>query len=90
MAALPFLPLSPRWLAKVCRTEEGIQILADIRVHGDQDDPLVAANGKGLCSRQNEKAERDGASSFTMACGNELWLGCPSSKSTSLHFKHLY
>lgn len=90
MDALPFLHLYPRWLAKVGSTEEGIQVLADIRVHGGQDDPLVAANGKVLYSRHNEKAEMDGASSFTMACGNDLWLGCPSSKSTSPHFKHLY
>jgi MFS family permease len=43
MAGLPFLPRSPRWLAKVGRMEEAIQILADIQAHGNQDDHLVVA-----------------------------------------------
>lgn len=43
MAGLPFLPRSPRWLAKVGRTEQAIQVLADIQAHGNQDDPLVIA-----------------------------------------------
>jgi MFS family permease len=40
---LPFLPRSPRWLAKVGRTEEAIQTLADIQANGNIDDPLVVA-----------------------------------------------
>jgi MFS family permease len=43
MAGLPFLPRSPRWLAKVGRTEEAIQTLANIQTGGNIDDPLVVA-----------------------------------------------
>jgi len=43
MIGLPFLPRSPRWLAKVGRTEQAIQVLADIQTGGNQDDPLVIA-----------------------------------------------
>jgi len=43
MIGLPFLPRSPRWLAKVGRTEQAIKTLADIQAHGNIDDPLVVA-----------------------------------------------
>jgi len=43
MLGIPFLPRSPRWLAKVGRNEEAIQILADIQAGGNIDDPLVVA-----------------------------------------------
>lgn len=43
MIGLPFLPRSPRWLAKVGREEEAIQTLADIQADGNKDDPLVVA-----------------------------------------------
>jgi Sugar (and other) transporter len=43
LIGLPFLPKSPRWLAKVGRTEEAIQTLANIQVNGNIDDPLVVA-----------------------------------------------
>jgi MFS family permease len=43
MAGLPFLPRSPRWLAKVGRVEEAVDILARIQAKGDQMDPLVIA-----------------------------------------------
>jgi hypothetical protein len=43
MMGLPFLPRSPRWLAKVGREDEAIQTLADIQAHGNRDDPLVIA-----------------------------------------------
>jgi hypothetical protein len=40
---IPFLPRSPRWLAKVGRTEEAIQTLADIQANGNINDPYVVA-----------------------------------------------
>lgn len=40
---LPFLPRSPRWLAKMDRTSEAIEILANIHAKGDKNDPLVVA-----------------------------------------------
>lgn len=43
MIGLPFLPESPRWLAKVDRTEEAIQVLAAIQANGNIDDPYVIA-----------------------------------------------
>lgn len=43
MMGLPFLPRSPRWLAKVGRDEEAIQTLADIQAGGNIHDPLVVA-----------------------------------------------
>lgn len=43
MCGLPFLPRSPRWLAKVGRTEEAVRTLANIQAHGDIEDPLVVA-----------------------------------------------
>lgn len=43
LCGLPFLPRSPRWLAKVGRTEEAIKTLADIQAGGKIDDPLVVA-----------------------------------------------
>lgn len=43
MIGLPFLPRSPRWLAKVGREDEAIQTLADIQAHGNREDPLVVA-----------------------------------------------
>ena len=62
LAGLPFLPRSPRWLAKVGRVDEAIEILARIQAGGDVNDPLVVAEweeitttlaaerGKGLSS----------------------------------------
>ncbi|KAI9736864.1 MAG: hypothetical protein M1818_005915 [Claussenomyces sp. TS43310] len=43
MAGIPFLPRSPRWLAKVGRNEEAVRILASIQAKGNEQDPLVIA-----------------------------------------------
>lgn len=43
MLGIPFLPRSPRWLAKVGRNEEAIATLANIQAQGNRDDPLVVA-----------------------------------------------
>ena len=43
LAGLPFIPESPRWLAKVDRGDEAIQMLANIQAGGDINDPLVVA-----------------------------------------------
>ncbi|KAF2759950.1 general substrate transporter [Pseudovirgaria hyperparasitica] len=43
MIGLPFLPESPRWLAKVDRMDEAIDILARIQAGGNRHDPLVIA-----------------------------------------------
>jgi hypothetical protein len=43
ISGLPFLPRSPRWLAKVDRTEKAIATLANIQADGNRDDPLIVA-----------------------------------------------
>ena len=43
MIGIPFLPRSPRWLAKVGRSQEAIDTLAKIQAGGNVDDPLVVA-----------------------------------------------
>ncbi|KAH9865693.1 hypothetical protein J1614_009280 [Plenodomus biglobosus] len=43
LIGLPFLPESPRWLAKVDRTEEAIFVLANIQADGNITDPYVIA-----------------------------------------------
>lgn len=39
----PFLPRSPRWLARVGRTDKAVEILANIHAKGNLEDPLVIA-----------------------------------------------
>lgn len=50
MIGLPFLPRSPRWLAKVGRTDEAIQTLANIQTGGNIDDPLIVAEWEEIFS----------------------------------------
>jgi len=57
-SGLPFLPRSPRWLAKVGRSEEAIQALANIQSHGDTSDPLVVAEWEEIWTVL--QAEREG------------------------------
>jgi len=41
MAALPFLPRSPRWLASKDRWDEALDILAALHSKGNKQDPLI-------------------------------------------------
>ena len=50
MCGLPFLPESPRWLAKKDRTDEAIATLANIQAHGDKEDPLVVAEWEEIAT----------------------------------------
>lgn len=43
LIGLPFLPRSPRWLAKKDHVEEAVQTLANIQAKGNIHDPLVVA-----------------------------------------------
>lgn len=63
MIGLPFLPRSPRWLAKVGREDEAIQTLADIQAGGNREDPLVIAEWKEISTvlaieRESQKGWR--------------------------------
>lgn len=65
MIGLPFLPRSPRWLAKVDRTEEAITTLARIQAGGNIDDPLVVAEWEEITTvlAAERQTARPGASS---------------------------
>ena len=43
MIGLPFLPESPRWLAKMDRKEEAIHVLANIQASGNLEDTYIIA-----------------------------------------------
>jgi MFS family permease len=71
MAGLPFLPRSPRWLAKVGRTEEAIKTLADIQAHGNQDDPLVIAEWEEIWTVL--QAERESPKGWRKFVQRGMW-----------------
>lgn len=60
MAGLPFLPRSPRWLAKVGCAEETIKTLADFQSGGDQNDPLVVAKWEEIWTVLQAERESPG------------------------------
>lgn len=59
MCGIPFLPRSPRWLAKQDRREEAIATLANIQAHGDKEDPMVLAEWEEIITVL--QAEREAA-----------------------------
>lgn len=67
----PLLPRSPRWLAKVGRNEEAIDILAKIQARGDKSDPLVIAEWEEITSVL--KAESDTAPGMKKWIANGMW-----------------
>ena len=71
MCGLPFLPRSPRWLAKVGRTQEAIQILARIQAGGDENDPLVVAEWEEITTIL--AAEREGQQGWRRFFMNGMW-----------------
>lgn len=71
MMGLPFLPRSPRWLAKVGRDAEAIQILADIQANGNKDDPLVIAEWDEIITTMH--AERETARGWRKFTANGMW-----------------
>lgn len=71
MIGIPFLPESPRWLAKVGRTKEAIQILADIQAGGNIDDPLVVAEWIEISTIL--AAEREGQKGWRRFVKNGMW-----------------
>jgi MFS family permease len=71
LIGIPFLPRSPRWLAKVGRTEEAIQILANIQSGGNKDDPLVVAEWEEITTML--AAERAGVQGWRKFTANGMW-----------------
>lgn len=71
MFGLPFLPKSPRWLAKVDRTDEAIQNLARIHAGGDTNHPLVVAEWEDIA--ETLAAERAAPSSWRKFVVNGMW-----------------
>lgn len=71
IAGLPFLPRSPRWLAKVDRSEEAINTLARIQAGGNIDDPLVVAEWEEITTVL--AAERSAAPGWRKFVVNGMW-----------------
>lgn len=71
MIGLPFLPRSPRWLAKVGRDKEAIQTLADIQSNGNTDDPLVLAEWDEIVVAM--QAEREAGRGWRKFFKNGMW-----------------
>jgi MFS family permease len=76
MLGIPFLPRSPRWLAKVGRSEEAIETLAFIQANGDKTIRSLLLSGKKSqpCLRQSARLIKAGENSSIMACGGGRWL----------------
>ncbi|KAI0176236.1 general substrate transporter [Hypoxylon sp. FL1284] len=71
MIGLPFLPRSPRWLAKVGREEEAIQTLANIQAGGNKDDPVVVAEWEEIYTVLT--AEREAIRGWRKFFVNGMW-----------------
>jgi hypothetical protein len=65
------LPRSPRWLAKVDRTEEAVLILAKIQAKGNIQDPLVIAEFEEITTVL--KAERNAPPGWRKFVYNGMW-----------------
>lgn len=68
---LPFLPRSPRWLARVGRGDEAIDVLSHIHAGGDRDDPLVIAEWQEIT--QALELERASGSGWQLFIKNGMW-----------------
>ncbi|RKU40200.1 hypothetical protein DL546_000898 [Coniochaeta pulveracea] len=68
---LPFLPRSPRWLAKVGRDKEAIKTLADIQAHGNTEDTLVLAEWNEIVGAM--RAEREAGKGWRKFFRNGMW-----------------
>jgi hypothetical protein len=71
MIGLPFLPRSPRWLAKVDRVDEAINVLAKIQAGGNRKDPLVVAEWEEITTTL--AAERTAPRGWRKFVYNGMW-----------------
>lgn len=67
----PFLPRSPRWLAKVGREEQAIDVLVRIQAGGNRDDPLVVAEWEEIAATL--RAERESLPGWRRFIKNGMW-----------------
>jgi MFS family permease len=68
---LPFLPRSPRWLAKVGRDKEAIETLANIQAGGNVNDPRVIAEWEEIQTVMN--AEREAGPGWEKFFRRGMW-----------------
>ncbi|KAI4599059.1 hypothetical protein KJ359_002476 [Pestalotiopsis sp. 9143b] len=68
---VPFLPHSPRWLAKVVRNKETIETLARTQAGGNVDDPLVIAEWNKIST--TIIAEREAGQGWRNFVKNGMW-----------------
>jgi MFS family permease len=68
---LPFLPRSPRWLAKVGREKEAIDTLARIQAGGNTEDPLVVAEWEEIVTMM--RAEQEAGRGWRKFFKNGMW-----------------
>jgi len=68
---LPFLPRSPRWLAKVGRKEESIRTLANIQAGGNIHDPRVIAEWEEIVTVM--RAEQEAGPGWRKFIKNGMW-----------------
>ncbi|KAK4120502.1 general substrate transporter [Parathielavia appendiculata] len=68
---LPFLPRSPRWLAKVGRDKEAIETLANIQAGGNTEDPRVIAEWEEIQTVMN--AENAAGRGWRKFFRNGMW-----------------
>ena len=71
MCGLPFLPRSPRWLAKVDRSEEAIRTLGNIHGNGNINDPHVKAEWEEITTTL--AAERAAPAGWRKFVVNGMW-----------------
>ncbi|KAL2192681.1 sugar transporter-like protein [Corynascus similis CBS 632.67] len=71
MLGLPFLPRSPRWLAKVGRDKEAIETLANIQADGNTQDPRVIAEWEEIQTVM--QAEREAGRGWRKFFLNGMW-----------------
>jgi len=71
LVGLPFLPRSPRWLAKVGRMDEAIDVLAKIQAGGNKEDPLVVAEWDEITATL--AAERQGLPGWRKFIYRGMW-----------------
>ncbi|KAI9716402.1 MAG: hypothetical protein M1828_000344 [Chrysothrix sp. TS-e1954] len=71
MIGTPFLPRSPRWLAKVGRKEKAIEVLAKIHAKGNREDALVVAEWEEITEAL--RIERSNNLGWKIFFKNGMW-----------------